>query len=356
MNERTPLVSVIVPVYNAGSKLRPCIRSIIKQTYPYYELILIDDGSTDNSGKICDCFAEKDARIRVIHQENQGSVAARRKGVVSCKGEYACFCDADDTMPSNALLILLDTICDTDICVGNSEKMWRGIRLKRQHQSPCFQINEPVCYDHEAFISELYCSWFGISNLPVSLWAKLFRVSVLKKAYDAIPVAPPVVKFLGEDLIVTLNAMPMANKISITPQIVYRYRMGGGTSKYNPNMLEDWISLYRYKRKFIEKYPMPQDTEQLMDIELCNMVFTYFHMLARSEQFTNAELLKNISEVIRIPDIVKASENPSIMPEQFQNVRMIRSNKPDDILSAVLLDTAKYKKTKLIRKFIKRFA
>ncbi|MBO6236687.1 MAG: glycosyltransferase, partial [Schwartzia sp.] len=91
-----PLVSVIVPVYNAVKYLQRCVDSLCVQTYENIEILLVDDGSTDGSSAICDVYSEKDSRIRVIHQENQGQSAARNTGLDAMRGEYVMFCDDDD--------------------------------------------------------------------------------------------------------------------------------------------------------------------------------------------------------------------------------------------------------------------
>lgn len=90
------LISVIVPVYNVEKYLHKCINSILNQTYKNLEIILIDDGSTDNSGKICDEYALKDNRIKVIHKENGGLSSARNAGLDICSGDYIGFVDSDD--------------------------------------------------------------------------------------------------------------------------------------------------------------------------------------------------------------------------------------------------------------------
>lgn len=101
---------------------------------------------------------------------------------------------------------------------------------------------------------------------------------------------------------------------------------------------------------------MPQDTKKLMDIELCNMVFSYFHMLGRSELFTESELLDQINRVSSIPEVAAACRNTAIPLEQISNARMLYNNNVDAILSEVLLDAAKYKREKLVRDLIKKFA
>ena len=95
MNKR-PLVSIIVPIYNVAPYLKECLNSIIKQTYPHLEIILVDDGSSDGSGAICDEYASKDNRIRVVHQENKGVSVARNQGLNIATGEFISFVDSDD--------------------------------------------------------------------------------------------------------------------------------------------------------------------------------------------------------------------------------------------------------------------
>lgn len=98
-----PKISVIVPVYGGEKYLGECIESILGQTFKDFELLLLDDGSPDRSGEICDEYARRDGRIRVIHKENEGINATRRRGVHEAKGEWVAFCDDDDTMVPDAL-------------------------------------------------------------------------------------------------------------------------------------------------------------------------------------------------------------------------------------------------------------
>ena len=102
-----PQISIIVPVYNVEKYIRRCVESILAQTYSAFELILVDDGSSDRCGDICDEYAEKDHRIIVIHQENHGVSAARNVGLEIAKGKYITFCDSDDEIDINYLWSLL---------------------------------------------------------------------------------------------------------------------------------------------------------------------------------------------------------------------------------------------------------
>ena len=90
------LISVIVPAYNVGQYIGKCLDSILGQTYPNLEIILIDDGSTDSTGEICEAYRERDSRIIVVHQQNQGALAARNAGIEQAQGKYIGFVDGDD--------------------------------------------------------------------------------------------------------------------------------------------------------------------------------------------------------------------------------------------------------------------
>lgn len=114
----TPTISVIVPVYNAEKYLRRCIDSVLAQTYTDFELLLIDDGSKDKSGEICDEYAQKDTRVRVFHKENGGVSSARNLGLDNARGEWVAFVDSDDYIEENYLKSFESNL-DADLVVGN---------------------------------------------------------------------------------------------------------------------------------------------------------------------------------------------------------------------------------------------
>ena len=107
-----PKLSVIVPVYNTEKYLRECLDSILAQAFTDFEFILVNDGSTDKSGDICDAYGQVDSRVRVIHQENGGVTAARKRGVEVAEGEYISFIDSDDWIEPDMLLSLGCSISD----------------------------------------------------------------------------------------------------------------------------------------------------------------------------------------------------------------------------------------------------
>lgn len=115
-------VSIIVPVYNAEKYLRRCIDSILSQSFEHFELLLVDDGSTDSSGVICDEYATKDNRVRVFHKTNGGVSSARNLGIVKSCGEWVAFVDADDRLLKDALNILMNkSASGTDLVICGYE-------------------------------------------------------------------------------------------------------------------------------------------------------------------------------------------------------------------------------------------
>lgn len=118
-----PKISVIVPVYNAGEYLKICLDSILAQTCRDLEILLIDDGSTDGSGSVCDEYAAVDGRVRVFHQKNRGPSAARNRGLDAAVGDYIAFADADDVLAPNMLELLLEDIREADMAVCNIQRI-----------------------------------------------------------------------------------------------------------------------------------------------------------------------------------------------------------------------------------------
>lgn len=192
-----PLISIIVPVYNADRYLRECIESILNQSYENFQLILIDDGSTDASADICDEYASVNQKITVIHQENSGVTSARKRGLQYSLGTYICFCDADDYMYQNSLQMLLDAFDDDiDIVIANAG---------RDRVLAC-----------EEYVNDL------LKNvLPWGPWAKMFKRRLFKD--DTLNI--PRYFNIGEDLLMQLKVAPnIKGRIKCVSQDVYALR------------------------------------------------------------------------------------------------------------------------------------
>lgn len=300
-------VYVLVPVYNVEKYLKDCIESVIAQTYKNWEMILVDDGSTDSSGKICDSYAEKDSRIRVVHQENKGLFGARQTAVGSItdyEKTYCIFCDSDDMFPHNALEILTDT-AESNKCdiVRGASKKFLNIQKPSSDNLSNKAENLTVYSDNE-IISKLYTGNFGYGSFPVSFWAKLFKTEIIKEAFSQIDVWP---HFFGEDLNANLRILPLAKKIASINNIVYFYRYGGGTNKFMKSYIDDCILLYYEKKKFAGKYKVDPYFFILIDVEMKNLAAQYLIMCIRSKTYPHGKLTDEIEYILNIPEFYNAT-------------------------------------------------
>lgn len=162
------LISVIIPVYNVEKYLNKSIESVIKQTYKELEIILVDDGSTDSSGKICDEFAQKDDRIKVIHKKNGGLSDARNAGISEAKGKYLGFIDSDDYIDKNFYEILYNVLkkYNSDISICKHRETYTDY----EENTSKLEIKEQV-FNTEQALKELLL--FGEVNNYA--WNKLYK-------------------------------------------------------------------------------------------------------------------------------------------------------------------------------------
>ena len=201
-------VSIIVPVYNVATYLQECVDSIIHQTYTNLEIILVDDGSTDNSGEICDEYAKADSRVKVIHQKNGGAGKAKNTALDVVTGEYVAFLDGDDCFGLNYIKIMLETMEKNDADIVQCA-------LSRYYKSGERGSDNAASgeYTAEAFLEKFLSEW------TVSLFAnKLFKATLLKE-----------VRFytgrLIDDEFFTYKSVIKASKICVIEDGLYLYRM-----------------------------------------------------------------------------------------------------------------------------------
>lgn len=203
-----PVISIIIPVYNVEKFLRRCLDSILSQTFTDYELIIIDDGSTDQSGKICDEYKEIDRRITfVIHQENQGSSAARNAGLSLCRGKYISFVDSDDWVEPHYLQSMLDCAEKehADLVISSF------IRVSSDNPT-LYNRNEPKDLSKRAVISGYF------SNLHAGLWNKL----VLRELFIENAITFPQYNYY-EDMVVSIKITIAASNIVYNDTPSYHY-------------------------------------------------------------------------------------------------------------------------------------
>lgn len=350
------VVALIIPVYNTEIvKLRSCIKSILRQTFRDFVLILVDDGSVNSCGDVCDSFAANDKRIRVIHQNNMGSVRARQNGVLSEEAQgakYICFCDSDDTMPCDALQLLVDNAEreKADCVCGNTRRTYRGIPLPQKFTPPCFAEKLKTVYSNRDIINKLYISCFGISNYPVALYSKLYRKELITQVSNY----PPIVKFMGEDLSVTLRLLPKTEKLVIIPDEIYNYNIGGGTSRFMPFMLEDFLSLYKFKKEMMILHPMPQNAEYFISVEMKNIIMTWLEMCCVQGKYDSTAINDEILRVCNIAEVREAMEQKDFAEKETGGIRKaILDNNVDYIRTQVAEKVSVGKYRRIIKSILK---
>ncbi len=300
-------ISVIVPVYNVEKYIGQCIESLCNQTLKNIEIILVDDGSPDNSGNICDEYAAKDDRITVIHKKNGGVGAARNDGLAVAKGEYVIFVDSDDYVPEDAYEKLYNKAveCDADIAIGDVYRIYDDRKEYAQ-----FYRNEFITEDSE-FIDKLIQADFYHTYCPLppesgaafgygGPWNKIVRRSMLEEHDIKFDLR---VKGIFDDIIYTAHILAVAKRIVYINTPVYNYRIleNSITQTYKANMPEINSAIFESWQEFIAKYGQNGKYDKAY----------YANVLRRMEQSllkyffnsknpkSNKEVMKELRDTIR---------------------------------------------------------
>lgn len=270
-----PLISVIVPVYRAEKYLPRCINSILNQTYKNFELILVDDGSPDNSGKICDDYALKDNRIKVIHKENGGVSSARNAGIDVANGEYINFIDSDDWVPLDSLEILLNAIVENnaDLSVGGYESR----ELKIVNNSLPYKT---ILLDENFLVDASELKILDSGHFHSSC-CKLFKKQIIKSANINFNLS---IK-QGEDCLFVREYLLNSKKIITLNQNVYYYNLINDFSATKKVFLDMGLWSFDLINSFINllnKFSVENENRRLLISELvfkrlnfCFFKYTY---------------------------------------------------------------------------------
>jgi glycosyltransferase involved in cell wall biosynthesis len=168
-----PLISLIVPVYNIPKYLERCVDSIINQSYENMEIILVNDGSTDHSGQICDAYSQKDKRVRVIHKINGGLSNARNAGLDAMKGKYVGFVDGDDFIDKYMYETLVKAILDNDADI---------VQTGFYHTDEDGNIEDEITFKEASYdnLDDMFYARFKENNIHVGVWTKLYKSTIFK--------------------------------------------------------------------------------------------------------------------------------------------------------------------------------
>ena len=258
-----PIVSVIVPVYNVECYLHQCVDSLLEQTYQALDIVLVDDGSTDTSGKICDVYAERDSRVRTIHKTNGGGASARECGISQAIGEYIMMVDGDDWLHS-------DTI---EQCVAIAKRynvdcvLFTYVKEYPKASVPVQIMGQYGIIRGEEAEQKVYRRLFGLlgeeldnparMDSIVSCCMKLYKINLAKEGryFD--------VKLVGssEDALFNMYALNGCKNFYYLNQPFYHYRKNDKsiTNTYRPQLVEQWNTLFEIIAEIIKEKELSEE-------------------------------------------------------------------------------------------------
>ena len=309
------LVSVVIPVYNSEEFIKRNIESVLNQTYQKFELILVDDGSTDNSKQILTQYAEEDSRINCIFQKNQGAPVARNAGISVSKGDYIYLIDSDDYLAETAFEKMLHSANDTDadIIIGQYDKV---------NESGIFLNSEDFGYKKGAILTTEH-NRKDLSFLPPFPGNKMYKASIIKD--NEISFAN--VK-IAQDLNFYLKALLFATSVSIIPDTVYHYRIrfGSISNTFTPKILDVINSI----KDVEETYKENNSYDQIF--------------------FNNLKFLYCSFQLSKVPQILDMTDRKNT----FETLKKEMAKVPDEQLYSEIKEGV-YKKNILKMKFGKLF-
>lgn len=327
-----PWLSVIIPVYNAEKYLDACLKSIRKQTFQEYEVILIDDGSSDESGKVCKRYSEKDPRFHYFRKENGGSFQTRIYGAEKATGEFITFCDADDYYHT---INAFQTIC-LEISRNKCDVLQFGYLKKYNHMKRSVISSEkPLNVSKEIFQKEEYpkllCSIWSASHLTQNVWNKVYHRSLagnLPSSLNAERI------FWGDDLILNLYMLSSCMSIRFIPDILYEYRQfSGETSRFSLHTMKDLDCIKLYQLKFLEGYDSELKKDIIRNLHGETAGWLFYYIRQASENLDEADLEGLIEETLQMTAIANArryfiEENN----ENWDGVNLLRKADPGEYI------------------------
>lgn len=324
--------SIIVPVYNAEKYLNECIESILNQTFKDYELILVDDGSKDESGEICDRFSDGNDFISVLHKENGGQISARRLGLKNAKGEYCLFCDSDDFLELDALEKINKIIEQSkpDIIIYNAFS-YDGIKKTDFVEHP---FNDGIIKDRQ----KLYKT-FMLSYSIDSLCMKAIKREIIDidRDYSVFYKCP-----FGEDKLQTAPLLINAKTVYYLPERLYNYRYSSGMMRrFNSKYYESFKIVNHEIVQLLESKNIPE----LKSFSAFNLLIAAYGGTTQFKYKKNYDK-KEISLIAKDDDFINA----------YILIRKTRLYLQFNLKQKLILALLYHKKYGIIKMILKRYA
>lgn len=293
MNE----ISIIVPVYNAERYLKECLDSILAQTYSDWELILVDDGSTDRSLQICQAYVQKDSRIRLVHRKNGGEAAARKSGLKASSGEVITFVDSDDWLAPGTIETLY-----REMTAGNADVVISGYTEVRGDQEKVI-LNKikPGVYqgrklEDELFSKMLNCADYFELGLWPYFWNKLFKREIIGPCLEDLNEKLVV----GVDAVCVFPALLAARTICVIPDASYHYRIHPASIMHRFRCEEKEVENIRLQYREMGKYFSKSGFHDRMQPQLERYI--RHHLLVRATAFLKRSMSERGLSLFDGPD------------------------------------------------------
>lgn len=248
------LISVIVPVYNVELYLKECIDSIVKQTYKNIEIILVDDGSSDNSGKICDEYAQKYEKIKVVHQSNKGLTVVRKVGVHTSSGKYIGFVDGDDWIDPDMYKVLYTYAKqeNADMVTSSGYREYQWGQANKKLEDTVLDGVYHISYKDSYLVDHIFPATFDKKeHLNGAVWNKLFRREVIGKVLDSMDEH---IHGFMDDNVCVVGSVIHSNIVCVTHECFYHHREHpkSFSSMKHPDGLKQINYAYLSLKKIIE--------------------------------------------------------------------------------------------------------
>lgn len=257
------MISVVVPVYNVEAYIEKCVMSVCNQTYRDLQIILVDDGSTDLSGHICDQMAKQDQRITVIHKRNGGLSSARNAGIDAASGQYIGFVDSDDYIAENMYEMLLSALQKNDADISICNRYYVSDNGKKNIRKN--SIQQELVMDSETALRRMN----DFKSFDMAAWDKLYKKSLFDK-----------IRFpenrLSEDFYIMCKLFCGAKKIVYIPESLYFYRQREGSITKNTRINFDYMYAAKEQMEFVEKmYPSLTSEMRAAYASACMAVYDF---------------------------------------------------------------------------------
>lgn len=304
--ERRPLFSVIVPTFNNEKEIRRCINSILAQTYKDFELILVDDGSIDNTLLICNRYAEADTRIRVMHKANEGAAAARNDGLFQAVGKYVYYVDADDWIAEELLqeaaYILACKEAPDIFIFGHEMIMGDGTSVSYScHVKPGLYTKKRL--KEEIYPVMMYPRGKKVWMPVVSdyLWDKIIYRELLLDHY-----CRDTSLYMGEDAVCAYECVYFADQIYFSSRIMYVYDSSSASSmhrKYHEDLLDNYNKVVRYYRTYLGGQDDEAIERQINRMEYTGLYYSIYQELQFSSSLyqSAAHFKRKMKQIRRWP-------------------------------------------------------